>query len=140
MKEKAVTIKDIRQKKIDGIPITALTAYDAVFAALLDSAGIDVILVGDSLANVFQGRNTTIPVTLDEMIYHTEIVSRVVKSSFVVADMPFLSFQVTPEEALRNAGEIVKKTGCKAVKLEGGEIMEATIRKIVCWLTGLAFG
>ncbi len=131
MKEKPLTVNDFQRMKKKGVPITALTAYDAVFAALLDQAGIDLILVGDSLANVFQGRETTIPVTLEEMIYHAEIVVRSVKCAFVVVDMPFMSFQVTPEEALKNAGYIMKKTGCQAVKLEGGVTVKDTILKIV---------
>ena len=131
MNEKPVTVNDFKRMKKEGVPVTALTAYDCVFAALLDKAGIDLILVGDSLANVFQGRKTTIPVTVEEMIYHAEIVARSVKRAFVVVDMPFMSFQVNPEEALRNAGTMIKKTGCSAVKLEGGFPVTGTIRKIV---------
>jgi len=130
-KEKALTVNDFQRLKNEGIPITALTAYDAVMATLLDNAGVDMILVGDSLANVFQGRETTLPVTVEEMIYHAEIVARSVKRAFVVVDMPFMSFQVNPEEALINAGTMMKKTGCKAVKLEGGVTVKETIHCIV---------
>ena len=131
MKNKRVTVNDFQRMKQESVPIAALTAYDAVFAALVDEAGIDLVLVGDSLANVFQGKETTIPVTIEEMIYHTEIVARTVKRAFVVADMPFMSFQVSSEDALRNAGTIMKKTGCNAVKLEGGIPVRNTIRSIV---------
>ncbi|MBN1294046.1 MAG: 3-methyl-2-oxobutanoate hydroxymethyltransferase [Candidatus Latescibacteria bacterium] len=131
MKDKPVTVTDFKRMKRDGIPITALTAYDSIFAALLDQAGIDLILVGDSLANVFQGRTTTIPVTIEEMMYHAEIVARNVKHAFVAVDMPFMSFQINPEDALKNAGNMIKKTGCKAVKLEGGIPIKSTIKKIV---------
>ena len=131
MNDKSITVNDFQRMKKDGIPITSLTAYDSVLASLLDKAGIDLILVGDSLANVFQGRETTIPVTLDDMIYHGEIVARTVKHAFVVVDMPFMSFQVSPEDALVNAGAIMKETGCNAVKLEGGTPVKETISKIV---------
>jgi 3-methyl-2-oxobutanoate hydroxymethyltransferase len=117
--------------KREGARITALTAYDALFARMLDESGIDLILVGDSLANVFQGRETTIPVTLEQMIYHGEIVARSVRRAFVVVDMPFMSYQVSAEEALRNAGKMVKEIGCKGVKIEGGVARQATIRRIV---------
>jgi 3-methyl-2-oxobutanoate hydroxymethyltransferase len=131
MPEKPVTVNDFRTMKQEGKRIACLTAYDALFARLLDEAGMDLILVGDSLANVFQGKETTIPVTLEQIIYHGEIVARVVKHAFVAVDMPFLSFQVSGEEALRNAGRIVKETGCKAVKMEGGITRRETIRRVV---------
>jgi len=131
MADKPININDFHRKKNEGIRITALTAYDALFASFLDEAGIDLLLVGDSLANVFQGCETTIPVTLEEMIYHGEIVARVVKHAFVVVDMPFMSYQVSPEEAVRNSGDVMKKTGCKAVKLEGGVTVSKIISRIV---------
>ena len=131
MSEKPLNINDFQRMKNEGIRITALTAYDVLFAQLLDEAGIDLILVGDSLANVFQGRETTVPVTLEEMIYHGEIVSRSVSRSFVVVDMPFMSYQVSLEESISNAGLIMKKTGCKAVKLEGGVSIKDTISRMV---------
>ena len=117
MKAKRITVQDFQRKKNEGTPITALTAYDAVLASLVDNAGIDLILVGDSLANVFQGHETTIPVTLEEMIYHGEIVARTVNHAFVVVDMPFMSFQISPEDALRNAGTILKETGSSPIPL-----------------------
>jgi 3-methyl-2-oxobutanoate hydroxymethyltransferase len=126
-----MTVNDFGAMKREGTRITALTAYDALFARLLDESGIELILVGDSLANVFQGRETTIPVTLEQMIYHGEIVARSVRRAFVVVDMPFMSCQVSAGEALRNAGRVVKKTGCKGVKIEGGAARYATIKRIV---------
>lgn len=131
MPERPLAVTDFKRMKSEKTRITALTAYDAVFAELLDESGIDLILVGDSLANVFQGRDTTLPVTLEQMIYHGEIVARAVKRAFVVIDMPFMSFQVSPEDALRNAGRMVKETGCRAVKVEGGTDIRDTVRRIV---------
>jgi 3-methyl-2-oxobutanoate hydroxymethyltransferase len=126
-----LSVNDFGTMKRNGSRITALTAYDALFARVLDECGIDLILVGDSLANVFQGKNTTIPVTLDQMIYHGEIVARTVRRAFVVVDMPFMSYQIGPEDALRNAGRVLKETGCKGVKIEGGEVSREIIRRIV---------
>jgi len=110
--------------------ISALTAYDAIVARILDESGIDIILVGDSLSNVVQGNDTTIPVTLEEMIYHAKIVVRAVKRALVVVDMPFMSFQVDMQEAVRNAGRILKETGASAVKLEGGKSVAESVRKM----------
>lgn len=131
MPVRPLTVKDFRAMKRDGTRIATLTAYDALFARLLDAAGIDLILVGDSLGNVFQGRETTIPVTLEQMIYHGEIVARSVTRALVAVDMPFMTFQVSTEDALRNAGRIMKEAGCKAVKLEGGVRMRETIHRLV---------
>ena len=131
MNNKPLTVNDFKRMKHEGIRITALTAYEALFATILDEAGIDLILVGDSLGNIFQGRDTTIPVTLEEMIYHGEIVARSVSRSFVVVDMPFMSYQISLEDAVRNSGTVMKKTGCKAVKLEGGVRIKDTIKRIV---------
>ncbi len=131
MKNTALTTRDLLKMKKEGVPITALTAYDALFAALLDAAGIDLILVGDSLGNVVQGRETTIPVTLEQMIYHGEMVARAAKRALVAVDMPFLTYQVNDDEAVRNAGLIIKETGARAVKLEGGANRSSTIRRIV---------
>jgi 3-methyl-2-oxobutanoate hydroxymethyltransferase len=131
MKNDSLTVRDFLKMKRDGTPITVLTAYDATFATLLDQAGVDLILVGDSLGNVVQGRRTTIPVTLEQMIYHGEMVARSVARAFVAVDMPFLTFQVNPDEAVRNAGLIMQKTGAQAVKLEGGVPIAPTIRRIV---------
>lgn len=116
--------------KQKGIKITALTAYDFITARLLDQAGIDMILVGDSLANVFQGNETTLPVTMDEMIYHTKAVARGVQRAMIITDMPFMSYQLSVDEAFRNAGRILKETPSGGVKIEGGERVAESIRKI----------
>jgi 3-methyl-2-oxobutanoate hydroxymethyltransferase len=100
--------------------IACLTAYDALWAKLFDEAGIEVILVGDSLGNVFQGLTTTIPVTLRQTIYHSKAVANGASRAMIVADMPFMTYQITPQEALKNAGDIMKETNVNAVKLEGG--------------------
>ncbi len=107
-----------------------LTAYDFSFARIFDAAGIDVILVGDSLGNVIQGHDTTLPVTLDEIVYHTRLVSRAVRRAMVVGDMPFGSYQVSAEEAVRNAVRFVKDGGAHAIKLEGGCHSVEAIRRI----------
>lgn len=107
-----------------------LTAYDFLWAKLFDEAGVDSILVGDSLAMVVQGKQTTLPVTLDEIIYHAEIVCRAVRRALVIVDLPYLSFQVSPEQAIANAGRILKETGAAAVKLESGVHQAATIRAL----------
>lgn len=126
-----ITIQEIIKRKTGGRKIAVLTAYDYLFARILDDAGIDIILVGDSLAMVIQGNSTTLPATLDEMLYHTRIVSRGVSNALVVADMPFLSYQVTPQDAVYNAGLFLKTGGASAVKIEGGEEMVDTIRAIL---------
>ncbi|MEQ8764697.1 MAG: 3-methyl-2-oxobutanoate hydroxymethyltransferase [Planctomycetota bacterium] len=126
-----VTTKTLSKMKSANEPIAMLTAYDFTTARLVDRAGVDVILVGDSAANVFCGHETTLPITLDQMIYHAQAVIRGVQRAMVVVDLPFLSFQVDPKEALRNAGRIMKETGAAAVKLEGGREMVDTVRKIV---------
>ncbi len=124
-----VTTLRLRQMKQQRQKIVCLTAYDALMARIFDEAGVDIILVGDSLGNVFQGHETTIPVTLEEMIYHTKAVVRGVRRAMVVTDMPFMSYQVSVEEAFRNAGRIMKEAGAGAVKLEGGErVVEAVAR------------
>lgn len=127
---KRVTTKSLGLLKKKGIKISALTAYDFITAKLLDAAGIDLLLVGDSLSNVFQGNETTLPVTMDEMIYHTKAVAKGVKRAMIVVDMPFMSYQLNVDEAFRNAGRIMKETPAGAVKLEGGERIAATINKI----------
>ena len=114
------TIHDFLNKKRDGKKITMLTAYDYPFARIVDEAGIDVILVGDSLGMVVQGLENTLPVTMDEMIYHTKMVSRAVKNAMVIGDMPFMSYQTGIEDAIRNAGRFLKEAGASAVKMEGG--------------------
>ena len=122
------TIQDFLKKKAEGRKITMLTAYDYPFAQIVDEAGIDAILVGDSLGMVVQGLENTLPVTMDEMIYHTKIVGRAVKSALVIGDMPFMSYQASLEEAVRNAGRFLKEAGASAVKLEGGAEVAGQIR------------
>jgi 3-methyl-2-oxobutanoate hydroxymethyltransferase len=115
-----VTVQDFLKKKAEGKKITLLTAYDYPFAQIVDEAGIDGILVGDSLGMVVQGLVNTLPVTMDEMIYHTRLVSRAVKNAIVIGDMPFMSYQASTEDAVRNAGRFLKEAGASAVKIEGG--------------------
>jgi 3-methyl-2-oxobutanoate hydroxymethyltransferase len=125
-----VTTLRLTEMKKAGQKIVCLTAYDALVARILDEAGVDLILVGDSLGNVFQGQNTTLPVTLEETIYHTKAVVRGATRPLIVADMPFMSFQVSSEEAFRNAGRIMKETGCSAIKLEGGKLVVEAIERM----------
>lgn len=125
-----VTTRTLQEMKRKGIRISALTAYDALMGKIFDEAGIDVILVGDSVANVVQGRQTTLPVTLEEIIYHTIAVTRGVERAMVVSDMPFMTYQVRADEAFRNAGRIMKETDASAVKLEGGEEHAEAIRRM----------
>lgn len=128
--DRKVTTKALQRMKERGEIITALTAYDYLMAELLDRAGIDVILVGDSAAMTLQGLDTTVSVTMEQMRYHAEIVARGVQRALVVADLPFMSYQVNSDEALRNAGTMVQ-LGVEAVKLEGGSKIAGTIRRIV---------
>ncbi|MDR0926898.1 MAG: 3-methyl-2-oxobutanoate hydroxymethyltransferase [Ignavibacteria bacterium] len=114
-----VTTERLRLMKQRNQKICCITAYDGLFARIFEEAGVDLILVGDSLANVFQGKDTTLSVTLEEIIYHTKIVKSAVSRPLVVADMPFMTFQINPDEAVRNAGILLKETECNAVKLEG---------------------
>ena len=125
-----ITVLDIYKKKTEAKKITMLTAYDYPTAQIVDQAGIDMVLVGDSLGMVVQGGTSTLPVTMDEMIYHTRMVSRATQSAMVVGDMPFLSYQTHKAEAVRNAGRFLKEAGAEAVKLEGGSQMADTIRAI----------
>lgn len=128
---KRVTTRDFLQKKRRGERIVMLTAYDFPTARLVDSAGVDAILVGDSLGMVVQGHAATLQVTLEQMVYHASLVARATERALVVADMPFLSFQVSPEEALRNAGRLLQEGGAQAVKLEGGAEVAPTVSKLV---------
>lgn len=130
-REHRITVRSLAQRKCKGEPFTMLTAYDFTFARIFDSAGIDLLLVGDSLGNVVQGFDTTLPVTLDEVIYHTRLVVRGARRSMVVADMPFGSYQVGPEDAVRSAIRFVKEAGAHAVKLEGGALVAESIERIV---------
>ncbi|MBY0525859.1 MAG: 3-methyl-2-oxobutanoate hydroxymethyltransferase [Gemmataceae bacterium] len=125
-----VTVPDFLSARARGVRLTMLTAYDYITARLLDRAGVDGILVGDSLGMVVQGNADSLSVTLDEMIYHTRITARGIQRSLLVADMPFMSFQVSPQQALENAGRLMKEGGAHAVKLEGGARSAATIAAI----------
>lgn len=130
-----VTTRSVVEMKKRGEKIAVLTAYDFTTARLLDLAGIDIVLVGDSASNVFSGNETTLPITLDEMIYHVKAVVRGVhaatRRAMIVADMPFMSYQLSPEDALKNAGRIMKETGCHAVKMEGGKTILDAVKRIV---------
>lgn len=128
---RAMTILDLLRKKERREPIVMLTCYDALFARLLDEAGVDVLLVGDSVNQVLAGAETTLSATLEQMIYHTTIVCRGTQRALVVCDMPFLTYQVSREEAIRNAGRVMQATGCHGVKLEGGQPMAETVRALV---------
>ena len=127
MNPQKVTVPEVSRRKRDGKKISMLTAYDYPFARILDEAGVDVLLVGDTLGMVVQGLETTLPVTVDEIIYHLKMVNRARPRALVVGDLPFLSYQVSIEEALRSAGRLMKEGGAEAVKLEGGVNVAATI-------------
>lgn len=126
-----VTVPDFLAAKARGRRLTMLTAYDCTMARLLDQAGVDSLLVGDSLGMVIQGQPDSLGVTLDEMVYHTKLVMRGAKRALVVADMPFMSYQVSPQQALESAGRLIKEGGAHAVKLEGGVRSAAAARAIV---------
>jgi 3-methyl-2-oxobutanoate hydroxymethyltransferase len=115
-----VNVNDLIRKKAEGKKITMLTAYDFPFARIVDEAGVDAVLVGDSLAMVVQGLENTLPVTMDEMIYHTRMVSRAAERAMVIGDMPFMSYQVSVADAVKNAGRFLKEAGAQAIKMEGG--------------------
>lgn len=125
-----VTVNTLRRMKKEGEKIAMLTAYDYSMARLVDGAGVDIILIGDSGSNVVAGNSTTIPITLDEMIFMARSVVRGVKRAFVVCDMPFGSYEESPEQAFRNAVRIMKETGADGLKLEGGIEMAAIIKKL----------
>lgn len=135
-----MTIPEIRARKtpgsgksfkLTGEPLVAATAYDYTFARLADEAGIDIVLVGDSLGMVVQGQSTTLPVTMDEMIYHTRCVSRGLSHSLLVADLPFLSYQTSIERAIESSGRFLKEGGAAAVKIEGGVAIADVVAKLV---------
>lgn len=131
MSRKKVTILSLKSKKEKGEPITMLTAYDYPTGLLVDQAGIDIILVGDSLAMVVLGHENTVAVTMDEMLHHCKAVARGAKNPLLVGDMPFMSYQVDVKEAIRNAGRFLKEGGMDVVKLEGGRDMAPTVKGIV---------
>lgn len=126
-----VTVNTFKKAKEEGTKLTMLTAYDYSTAKLIDEAGIDSILVGDSLGNVILGYDNTVPVTMEDMIHHGAAVSRGAKNALVVVDMPFMSYQISVEEALRNAGRLMKEAGAGAVKLEGGKEVCPQIQAMV---------
>jgi 3-methyl-2-oxobutanoate hydroxymethyltransferase len=126
-----MTVPDFLAAKQKGVRLTMLTAYDYTMARLLDDAGVDSILVGDSLGMVVQGESNSLRVTMEEMIYHTRLVARGVRNSLLVADMPFMSYQVSPTRALENAGRLVKEGGAHAIKLEGGRRSLPAIEAII---------
>ena len=126
-----VTVKVLEQMKNDGEKISMLTAYDFSFAKIIDEAGIDVILVGDSASNVMAGHETTLPITLDQMIYHASAVVRAVQRALVVVDLPFGTYQADSKEALKSAIRIMKESGAHAVKLEGGHLAKESIERII---------
>jgi 3-methyl-2-oxobutanoate hydroxymethyltransferase len=128
---KKVTVATIREKKLQHEPITSLTAYDYATARLVDDAGLDIILVGDSLAQVVLGYDNTLPVTVDEMLHHTRAVRRAVKRAMVIADMPYASYHVSRREAIKNAACFVKDGGAEAVKIEGGEKRADLVRRFI---------
>jgi len=131
MERKKITISDIMAKKEQGSKITMLTAYDYPTAQMVDKAGIDTILVGDSLGMVVLGYTSTVPVTMEEMIHHTKAVTRGTTYAFVIGDMPFMSYQTGIERAIENAGRFIKEGGCDAVKLEGGTEVAPVVKAIV---------
>jgi len=128
---KRVTTKSVVEMKANGEKISMLTAYDYTFAKLLDSAGIDVLLVGDSASNIMAGHETTLPITLDQMIYHASSVVRGVSRALIVVDLPFGTYQSDPKKALRSAIRIMKESGAHAIKLEGGKEEAESIKRIV---------
>jgi len=123
-----ITVNDFLRKKAEGKKISMITAYDYPFALIADEAGMDAILVGDSVGMVVQGLENTLPVTMDEMVYHVKMVSRAVKHAMVIGDMPFMSYHGGREEAVKNAGRFLKEAGASAIKLEGGAEVEGLIR------------
>jgi len=131
MNKSKVTIPKIKKMKEEGEKIVMLTAYDFPFSKLLDEAGIDIILVGDSLGNVILGYENTLPVTMDDMLHHTKAVARGRSNALLIADMPFMSYQLGPDQALMNASKFIKEAGAEGVKLEGGAAIKETIMKLV---------
>ena len=128
---KKITVPDVRARKGSGAPVAMVTAYDFTMARLVDEAGVDVVLVGDSLGMVVQGLATTLPVTVDEMCYHGRAVARAVERAHVVGDLPFMSYQASPRKAVENAGKLLKEGAFESVKLEGGEEAAEQVRAIV---------
>jgi 3-methyl-2-oxobutanoate hydroxymethyltransferase len=128
---KKITVNTLKEMKAKGEKVTSLTAYDHSMAVILDRAGIDIILVGDSVGNVMLGYDTTVPVTMEAMLHHVAAAARGVKRAMLVADMPFMSYQVSQDEAVRNAGRFLQQAGAHAVKLEGGAEVAGLVRRLV---------
>lgn len=126
-----VTLRTLFRKREEGRKITMVSTYDYISARLCQEVGVDCILVGDSLGMVFQGRDSTLHVTLEEMIYHTKAVRRGAPDTFLIVDMPFMSYQVSVEEGIKNCGRVIKETGANAVKLEGGEEIAELVYRLV---------
>lgn len=131
MERKKITIPDLMAKKKNGQKVTMLTAYDYPTALAMERAGVDSVLVGDSLGNVVLGHESTVPVTMEDMLHHIQAVRRGLSSPLLIGDMPFMSYQVNREQAVRNAGRLMKEGGCDCVKLEGGLEMAPTVKAIV---------
>ena len=129
--KRPITITTLANMKARGEPIACLTAYDYSFASILDKTGVEIILVGDSVGMVVQGHLTTLPVTVDDLVYHTKCVSRGVETSIIIADMPFGSFQLSPQKAFENAARLLGEGGAQMVKIEGGEFMRETVEFLV---------
>jgi len=128
---KPITVPDILARKRAGVPVVMVTAYDATFARLVDACDVDIVLVGDSLGMVMQGHEHTLEVTVEDMIYHARCVGRGLRCAHLTVDMPFMSYQTSPDDAVRNAGRLVKRGGAASVKLEGGERCVPAIERIV---------
>ena len=126
-----VSVSYFQQHKTQGIPIVMLTAYDATTARLAEQAGIQILLVGDTLGMVVQGHDTTVPVTLDEMLYHTRLVVRGTERAFVIGDLPFMTYNISAEQAMTNAARFLQQAGAQSVKLEGGRHIAPTIQRLV---------
>ncbi|MBI5586378.1 MAG: 3-methyl-2-oxobutanoate hydroxymethyltransferase [Deltaproteobacteria bacterium] len=131
MEPKKITTADLQKKKKAGEKIAMLTAYDYSLASFIDQSGIDVVLVGDSLGMVVLGYDSTVPVTMADMLHHCRAVRRGVRTALLVGDMPFMSYNISREEAIRNAGRFIKEAGCEAVKLEGGREVAETVKAVV---------
>ena len=131
MERRKMTIPDIQRKKQEGRKITLLTAYDYPSGRLIDEAGVDIILIGDSLAMTVLGYESTVPITMDEMVHHAKAVKRGVKYGLIVGDMPFMTYNIGEKETVRNAGKFIKEGGCGAVKIEGGIEMAAIVKTLV---------
>lgn len=128
---KPITVPDILARKREGVPVVMVTSYDATFTRLIDACDVDIVLVGDSLGMVVQGHPHTLEVSVDDIVYHSRAVRRALRNALLCADMPFMSYQVSAEQALINAGRLIREGGAAAVKLEGGETIAPQIEKII---------